>query len=212
MELLELLLSAESEEHRLLGAFHLLREAFYDDTITARAQTLLDGGDLYRQIAANLAAHHLAHAAYRQVAEQQLTGFFNDPLKEVRAEAAECFRELWNESIEPYRPLLLAFIQSTAFEENTFSFFHLLNDAHESVTEEVLFATERLLELAEQQDSSSLFRRYHDMNYLDDLLLKEYTATEHRPALRKQILDIIDRMLVLGLYGTDKIVQEHERM
>jgi len=211
MELLELLLSAESEEHRLLGAFHLFREAFYDDTITARAQTLLDGGDLYRQIAANLAAHHLAHAAYRQVAEQQLTRFFNDPLKEVRAEAAECFRELWNESLEPYRPLLVAFIQSTAFEENTFSFFHLLTDAHESVTEEVLFAAERLLELAEQQDSSSPFKRHREMYYLDDLLLKEYAATDRRPALRKRILDIIDRMLILGLYGTDKIIQEHER-
>jgi len=30
--------------------------------------------------------------------------------------------------------------------------------------------------------------------------------------LRKRILDILDRMLILGLYGTDKIIQEHERL
>jgi hypothetical protein len=50
------------------------------------------------------------------------------------------------------------------------------------------------------------------MHYLDDLLLREYRATDDRPALRKRILDILDRMLVLGLYGTDKIIDEHERM
>ncbi|WP_277057927.1 ATP-binding protein [Trichlorobacter lovleyi] len=212
MELLEQLLLSDSEEYRRLGAFHLFREAFYNEALAERAKALLDSGDIYRKIAASLASHHLAHAAYRQIAEQQLMAFFNDPDKEVRTDAAECFRELWNESVESYRPLLRAFIQSTAFTENTFSFFHFLNDLHEPVTEEVLLSAERILEIIEQQDDSSSGKPYREMHYLDELLLKEYTSTEYRPVLRGRILDIIDRMLILGLYGTDKIVQEHERM
>lgn len=212
-ELLELLLTSDDEDYRLLGTFHLCREAFYDESFTERARLLIANGDRYRQLAAYTASNHLSHAAYRLSAEQQLTKFFNDPVKEIRAEAAECFREIWNESIEAYRPLLQAFIQSKAFEEDNFSFFHLLKDAHETTTEEVLLAAEQILNLVEQPDDNlSLSGRRKEMHYLDDLLLKEYSATENSPELRKRILDILDRMLILGLYGTDKIIEEHERI
>ncbi|MFA7405180.1 MAG: AAA family ATPase [Pelobacteraceae bacterium] len=213
LELLDLLLSAEDEEYRLLGAFHLYREAFYNDALASRAQTLANGSDQNRMLIANAASNHLPHAAYMAKAEQQLTDFFNDPIKEIRKEAAECFRDIWNEGIEPYRSLIHAFIQSKAFEEDNFSFFHLLKDASESTTEEVIMAAERELDLAERPDeNSSPSGHRQEMHYLDDLLLKEYSATDNRPELRKRILDILDRMLILGLYGTDKIIQEHERL
>jgi hypothetical protein len=99
------------------------------------------------------------------------------------------------------------FIQSQAFEESNFSLFHLLKEAHESTTEVVILAAERVLDLAEQPATE----RRREMHYLDELLLREYSATEDRPELRRRILDIFDRMLALGLYGTDKIIQEHER-
>lgn len=213
LELLDLLLSADAEEYGLLGAFHLFREAYYEESLIKRSQLLAANGDRYRQLAAYAASNHLSHAAYRSIAEQQLTEFFNDPVKEIRTESAECFRELWNESIDPYRPLIHAFIRSKAFEEDNFSFFHLLKDSHETTTEEVLLATERVIDLAGQpDDNSSPSGRRREMHYLNDLLLKEYAATEHLPDLRKRILDILDRMLILGLYGTDKIIQEHDRL
>lgn len=213
LELLDLLLSSDDEEHRLLGAFHVFREAYYDDSFTASAQLLINNSDLHRRLAAYAATNHLPHAAYRSMAEQQLMEFFNDPIKEIRAEASECFRGLWNESIEPYRSLIYAFIQSKAFEEDNFSFFHLLKDAHEPTTEEVLLSAERVLNLEEQlEENSSPSGRRREMHYLDDLLLKEYSATEYRPELRTRILNILDRMLILGLYGTDKIIQEYERL
>lgn len=212
-ELLDLLLSAENEDHRLLGAFHLFREAFYDDTLASRAEELAKQSDQHRKLAANAAANHLPHAAYLAKAEQQLTEYFNDPLAEIRAEAAECFRGIWNNSLGPYRALISSFIQSKAFEENNFSLFHLLKNASESTTEEVILAAERVLNLTEQPtDTSSPAGRPREMHYLDDLLLREYNATENQPELRMRILDILDKMLILGLYGTDKIIQEHERM
>lgn len=213
LELLELLLSADNEEYKLLGAFHLFREAYYDESFTERTRLLVANGDRYHQLAAYAASNHLSHAAYRSIAEQQLTELFNDPVIEVRVETAECFRGIWNESIEPYRSLIRAYIRSKAFEEENFSFFHLLKEVHESATEEVLLAAERVIDLAEQpDDNSSPSGRRREMHYLDDLLLKEYAATEQHPALRKRILDVLDRMLILGLYGTDKIIQEHERL
>jgi tRNA A37 threonylcarbamoyladenosine biosynthesis protein TsaE len=211
-ELLELLLGAEDKNQRLLGAFHLFREAFYDDTFAERANELAKQSDEHRKLAANAATNHLAHAAYRIRAERQLTVFFNDPDKEIRAEAAECFRNVREESLETYRELMHSFISSKAFGEENFSFFWLLKDAQEPTTEEVIMAAERIIELTEQPDGTSKQQRPHrEMHYLDDLLLREYTATEDQPELRKRILDILDKMLILGLYGTDKIIQEHER-
>lgn len=212
-ELLDLLLSAENEGHRILGSFHLLREAFYDESLASRAEALAKQSDEHRKLAANAAANHLPHAAYRAKAEQQLMEFFNDPLDEIRAEAAECFRWIWDSSFTSYRVLASTFIQSKAFEKHGFAFFHLLQNCHEPVTTEVLLAAERALELAETPSNEpSLAARWQEMHYLDELLLREYAATENQPELRTRILNIIDRMLILGLYGTDKIILEHERL
>ena len=150
---------------------------------------------------------------YLSSSMQQLADYFNDPSKDVRTEAAGCFREICNADLEPYRDLMLIFIQSRAFDSDNFALFLLLKEAHQNTTEEVILAAERALFLAEQpDDASSPVDRRREMHYLDDLLLREYRATDDRPALRKRILDILDRMLVLGLYGTDKIIDEHERM
>lgn len=212
-ELLDLMLASENEELRLLGAFRLFREAFYDDTFGARAEDLAGQSKQLRRLAANAAANHLPEAAYQDRAIQQLAGYFNDPSKEVRTEAAGCFREICNEDLEPYRGLMLTFIQSRAFDSDNFAFFLLLKEAHQNTTEEVILTAERVLFLAEQpDDATSPAGRRREMHYLDDLLLREYRATDDRPALRKRILDILDRMLILGLYGTDKIIEEHERM
>ncbi|MDZ4185309.1 MAG: AAA family ATPase [Desulfuromonadales bacterium] len=212
-ELLDLLLSAENEDQRLLGGFHLFREAFYDEALATRADTLVKQSDQYRKLAADAAANHLPIAAYQTRAEQQLAEYFNDPIKEIRTTAAGCFRGIREgESIEPYRALMRTFIQSQAFNGDNFQFFYLLKETTESTTEEVILAAERVLDLAEQpDDTSSPTLRHREMHYLDDLLLREYRATEDRPELRTRILDILDRMLILGLYGTDKIIQEHER-
>lgn len=213
-ELLDFLLASGNEIQRILGATHVFREAFYDETFAARAEVLVNLSDQHRKLAADAAANHLPHAAYQERAERQLVEYFNDPIKEIRTTAAGCFRGIRRgESIERYRALMRTFIQSQAFDGDNFQFFYLLNEATEPTTEEVILAAERVLDLAEQpDDTSSPPSRRREMHYLDDLLLREYRATEDRPELRTRILDILDRMLVLGLYGTDKIIQEHERV
>ena len=208
-ELLDLLLESDNENERLIGAFHLFREAFYDLDLAQRADALISVDDAHRKLAADAAANHLPHAEYRSRAELQLGGFFDDQVKEIRAEAADCFRNLKSGDLDSYRPLLRRFVQSKAFETENFSFFFFLKEARDQTFEEVVLASERLIKLIEddaRQGGSSL-----DLHYLDDLIVREYTAVADRPQLRHRLLDVIDRMLFLGLYGTDRIIQEHER-
>jgi len=90
-----------------------------------------------------------------------------------------------------------------------FSFFFFLKEACDQTFEEVVLASEHLIELIEtdaRRGDSSL-----DLHYLHDLISREYAAVADQPQLRRRLLDVIDRMLLLGLYGTEQIIQEHER-
>ncbi len=213
-ELLDQLLTTENEDCRLIGAFHLFREAYYNDVCADRAKKLAQQSGLHRKLAAHAAAIHLVHAEYRTRAEQQLAQYFDDPIKEIRSAAAECFQEMSKEeSIEPYRQLIRRFICSQAFDGDNFWFFRTLLESAEPTSEEVILSAERILILTEQlEEISPSERRSREMHHLDELLLREYRATEDCPALRSRILDILDKMLLLGLYGTDKIIEEHERI
>ncbi|MEW6118159.1 MAG: hypothetical protein AB1553_14865 [Nitrospirota bacterium] len=207
-ELLDLLLQSSDESQQLIGIYHLFREAFYDSDLAERADTLISKDDAHRKLAADTAANHLPYAEYRYRAEAQLETFFNDPVKEIRAEAAECFRNLKTDEVNSYRQLMRTFIQSKAFEEENFSFFFLLKGSHDHVFEEVVLSSERLIELIEGDNKSGPFR---EMHYLEDLIRREYAAVADHPELRRRLLNVIDRMLLLGLYGTDQIIREHER-
>ena len=54
-------------------------------------------------------------------------------------------------------------------------------------------------------------RRSTDLHQLQDIIKKEYSASEGYPPLRKRLLDLIDGMLRLELYGVDTIIKAHER-
>lgn len=209
LELLDLLLKSDDETQRLIGTFHLFREAYYDAELVEHADALVLKDDTHRNIAASAAAKHLAYAEYRSRAEKQLVLFFDDPVKEIRSKAANCFRNLENEDLSLFRPLLSKFIQSKAFEEENFSFFLLLKESKQQTFEEVVLASERVIQLVE--DNVKKGTSFREMHYLDDLILREYAAVAAQPEVRHRLLDVIDKMLFLGLYGTEKIVQEHER-
>ena len=50
-----------------------------------------------------------------------------------------------------------------------------------------------------------------DMMTIGELLNKEYSGTYDVPSSRTRILDLIDGMLQVGMYGVEKIIEEHER-
>ena len=49
------------------------------------------------------------------------------------------------------------------------------------------------------------------MHTLQDLIRRDYTASDGNPALRKELLDVIDRLLAAAVYGVDTIIKAHER-
>lgn len=208
-KLLDILLEADDDNMRGIGAYHLFREAFYDETLARRADDLIWQNTCLRQVAADAAANHLPLAEYQDRAEHQLVAFFDDPEKEVRVKAANCFRNVENR-IEGIRSLIHAFVRSKAFEDDNFALFLLLNETKDHAFEEVVLAAERVVDLVEAK--AKVGEDFRQLHYLDDLIRREYLAVADCPDLRHRLLDVIDRMLMNGLYGTDKIIEEHERL
>jgi hypothetical protein len=53
--------------------------------------------------------------------------------------------------------------------------------------------------------------RISDLHQLQEFSKNEYAATEHAPAVRRRILDVLDIVLEHEMYGADEVLKAHER-
>ena len=56
-----------------------------------------------------------------------------------------------------------------------------------------------------------MVRRTWDIRHLQELIKREYPASEADRKLRGRLLDAIDRMLARDFAGTDEILEAHDR-
>ena len=75
----------------------------------------LRGSPSQRLGVAKVAASNIEKEECRAWSEQQLLLFFNDSDREVRQEAASCFRRLEGQSLESYENLINEFCDSAAY-------------------------------------------------------------------------------------------------
>jgi hypothetical protein len=88
--------------------------------------------------------------------------------------------------------------------------FHALDEAECKVDDIVISATEGLIADI-KRNGNAAGRRTMDLHRLQDIIKDEYASSESDPNLRRRLLDLIDNMLQLELYGVDKIIKAHER-
>ena len=209
-KLLHRLLQAQNENPRTVGAWLVFNASYcepdYDDLYDQICNKTIE----YRRIAADVASQWLMHTEYHDKAIERIKSFFNDEDEHVQRNAAQIFRKIKSEDIGRYHDLILEYINSKSFQNDTFDFLLLLKESQSDVHEYVMLSAQKIFEYYENPEiSKSLQMR--DCFYLDELLEKEYTNSEYNPELRKQFLDIIDKMLELEVYGADKVVKAHDR-
>ena len=87
-------------------------------------------GSFYQRLGvAQVAAANIAVPQCLRWSEETLTLLFNDDDAEVRRTAATCFHVLKDEDLDAYADLIEAFCNSPAFEEDSFSILHLMEDS-----------------------------------------------------------------------------------
>jgi hypothetical protein len=195
---------------RMVGAWHVFGRSFQDAQYALLADALVNDGDVYRRLIADIASQTVTVDEYRFRAENVLRASFDDEDKQVRSQSANVFRSIKPNEFGRYRTLATQYLQSKAFEAESWAFFHALSDAECRVDDIVIAATEKLM-LDIEINGKTGERRSMDLHYLQDIIKKEYSASEADPPLRKRLLDLIDDMLKLELYGVDTIIKAHER-
>lgn len=209
--LLYRLLLSGNETMRMIAAWHIFRRGFQDMSYSPMADVLLGDGSAYRKLAADIASHSVIHDEFRHRAVKQVIAFFNDEEKEVRGQAADVFRNIEPDEFVRFYDLAETYLESRAFEEDTsFAFFHALEGATCEVSALVIEAAEKLI-ADFQKNGTAGGRRHMDLHQLQDLIKREYAASERDPALRTRLLDVVDLMLSRELYGVDEIIKAHER-
>ena len=91
-----------------------------------------------------------------------------------------------------------------------FAFVQALEDATIDVCELVISASEKLVTQLNPKDLGDDQRTW-DIGHLQELIKREYPASDANPKLRGRVLDVIDRMLALDFAGTDEILEAHDR-
>ena len=209
-KLLYRLLHSGDENMRMIAAWHIFRLGFQHNSYAPLADDLLQDGPSYRRLAASVATHAVTHDEFRYRAESQVAAYFDDTDQLVRTQAARVFPNIDTKELNYLQRLAERFVESRAFGEQAFGFFRLLSDATIDISALVIRAAEQVMSDLELNGTAG-GRRHTDLHQLQELIKKEYSSSEHAPALRSRLLDVIDAMLVRDLYGVDEIVKIHER-
>lgn len=198
------------DTHALIGAWCIFCEGFRNDAYIGKSDRLASEGADHRRLLADITCSSINVTENRQRAEALLKGLFFDEDEEVRKKAAEVFSKVKSEEIVLYKELATVFVKSPAFANNTFSFFHMLEKATCDVLDIVIEATQRVItNITENKNHQG--QHISNVHTLQNLLTREYTSSESNAEAREKILDLIDDMLFLEIYGADNIVTTHDR-
>ena len=198
------------ETSRMIGAWLVFRRSFQDAQYAPLADALANHGVVYRRLFADIASHAVTVDEYRYRAEKVLQNCFNDADKQVRSQATDVFRNIKPDEFGRYRELANDYLSSKAFDGESWAFFHALDEAECKVDDIVISATEKLIDDI-KRNGNAAGRRTMDLHQLQEIIRDEYASSESDPNLRRRLLDLIDSMLELELYGVDTIIKAHER-
>jgi hypothetical protein len=163
-----------------------------------------------RRGAAQVAAANIDYAEAQGDLTAILSSLFDDEDKKVREETVSAFRRLSDRPEEEWAELLSAFVSSRAFPEGARDLFFALGEAGALPLRETAAACARLADHLENQ-SDAFHARGIDTDRASQLLLHVYQGAEGDEELRREVLDTIDRLARLQVYGLDTALAAYER-
>jgi hypothetical protein len=195
---------------RMICAWYIFRLSFADKRYILLADMLMQEGAAYRMLMADVASQSVAEEEYRHHAEDILKKCFDDADHQVRQQATDVFHHIDPAEFERCKDLAKGYINSRAFEGDSYAFFHLLENASCRVDDIVIPAAERIITVLEQNRHSD-GQQTPDLYQIRKCIKKVYALSERDADLHKRLLDIIDKILTLDPYGANDIIEIHER-
>lgn len=210
--ILERMLDSGVAEARKAAARQVTLAALSEEAARTLAETAMNSDSEIRKGAAEVLSHNVFVAPDRAYCEASLIRLFDDPDSEVRTAAGNWTQYARDEKrIEPALSVAQSFVESLAFAENAESFFWAIEEAVDAPSSLLLRAGRRFLDLAGSAAGDLRQSSAATADSLSKLILRAYRQAEQDPDLRRQCLDLFDRLLEVGGYGADETIEALSR-
>ena len=180
------------------------------DSAADLADEALRGGVHHRLGVAQIASANIAVPEYRAWSEAKLVTLFNDDDADVRSEAASCFRHLGDESLDTYEDLITVFCDSKAYQENSFSILHLLEESLGRLPGMTCVVCKRFLDRFADEARDVRTSRSADTYTVAKLIFRTYQQHQN-DEWTSSSLDLIDRLCLEGFADTGDEFEQFER-
>jgi len=204
------MLDSQIASVRETGARQACLAQFSNPSAGDMVEECLNGDDAKRKGAASVAQANAFNEDCREFCHSALIPFFDDPVKEVRDEAARCFLSAKGRGLEAGRELIRAFLHSTAFAENGELLLMTLKSSTADISDVVVEVCEAVLGVLEDGTSAPYGRLLFEAYNVAELVFRTYSQSED-PAYRRRCLDLVDGLLATQAYGIAKELEEYER-
>ncbi|GHH42082.1 ATP-binding protein [Lentzea cavernae] len=159
---------------------------------------------------AEVAAAFLPRNHNLSLVSSALSTLFKDENPEVRRAAAHAVVDLRGEALRQYRDLLGRLIDSPSFAAAEAQLLITLEDAPDRVDTLIMHCAKRFLDLHDHELGNFATAAAGDSRQVTNLLVRAYAQT-HGTQARREILDYLDRLLLLNAFGTQEAVDSLER-
>jgi hypothetical protein len=129
---------------------------------------------------------------------------------EVKA-VAKVAPHLRNHQLRPFAELLAALIDSPAYDHATPQLLLTLQHAPDKVDDLVLKASQRFISVFGSEAGDIRTGAAGDARYISELVVRGLAQSRNR-SHRAALLDVLDNLLELGVYGVDEAIAEAERL
>ena len=172
----------------------------------------LQGDPHHRLGVAEVAADYIAVPECRAWCEARLAVLFDDDDPEVRREAASCFRQLQEESLDNYVNLIAIFRDSRAFEENSFSILDALDKSPGRLPGMICEICTKFLDCLANEAPDNRTGRASGLPARTVAKLIFRTYQQHQTdEWTSRSLDLIDRLCLERIYDAWRQFEQFER-
>lgn len=203
------MLGSQDDEARRAGGAIATFAALEWERPELMAQALLGDAHVRRGVA-DVCTDQVDHTSNVQLATASLLRLMNDSDDDVRKAAAGIASHLREHPLQPFAELLDALIDSASYDYATPQLLITLQYAPDKVDDLALKAAQRFIDVFGKDASDTRTGAAGDARYISELVVRGLAQSRNR-SHRAALLDILDRLLELGVYGIVDAIADAER-
>ena len=170
----------------------------------------LRGDASHRLGVAQVAVANITDSECRDWCKATLVALFDDDDSEVRREAASCFHQLKDETLDTYGELIAKFCDSMAFEEDSSWILYTLEESPGRLPGMTCEVCEKFLDRFADEARNVQISRAGDTDIVARLIFRTYQQHQNDEWTSRS-LDLIDRLCLDRIHDAESEFKQFER-